>query len=105
MYFGSKMLALSDIWAAEERCFVWGTKRFYLLIFTAPHACQFIDVTRSAGGFFRAATMSKIAVPLSLRCATAGTVHSADLIPLTAGARQGRPVRFDLARHLGAALH
>jgi len=52
-----------------------------------------------------ATAMLEVSVPFSLRCTTSGTVHPANGIPFTAGDRQGSPVRFDLARHLGAALH
>jgi hypothetical protein len=41
-------------------------------------------------------------VPVAPGCAAAGTVHSADEDPRTAGARHRSPLRFDLAWHLDA---
>ena len=66
----------------------------------ATHDHHIVD-----SNFLCARAMPVIPVSLSLWSTAARALHPADAKATTAGALHGCPVRFDLARHRGAALH
>jgi hypothetical protein len=64
---------------------------------------QQTDGARGVDRVLRPRSVPIISIPLAFRRPAASTVHAQTFQPRAAGARQGWPVRFDLALHRGAA--